>query len=278
MSPEKLDLPQGTLDLLILKRLLSSRNMVGPFPSAFSRSPKTSANPARFAVPALHRLERRGWVKARWGASENNRRAKYYELTAAGRKTTRPRTKRLEQTRRRRSPSSTHRLGIPLRTKSYLPGSHPPVLLCAPDFAAWAIAILLLMFSEAVLDHFQNPRNAGELPSATSKVEVSIRFAATFLQLAVRVEKDLIAEARFLAAAAPLRLHVLLFSPNNFAAAHSPKRARLPRSPSRNCWASFPAATFHGAELAADRGANAGTKHCRKLSLANRYAKYCFEP
>ncbi len=36
--------------------------------------------------PALHRLERRGWIKARWGASDNNRRAKYYELTTAGRK------------------------------------------------------------------------------------------------------------------------------------------------------------------------------------------------
>jgi PadR family transcriptional regulator, regulatory protein PadR len=36
--------------------------------------------------PALHRLERRGWIKSRWGASDNNRRAKYYELTARGRK------------------------------------------------------------------------------------------------------------------------------------------------------------------------------------------------
>jgi PadR family transcriptional regulator, regulatory protein PadR len=36
--------------------------------------------------PALHRLERRGWIKARWGSSDNNRRAKYYELTTAGRK------------------------------------------------------------------------------------------------------------------------------------------------------------------------------------------------
>ena len=35
--------------------------------------------------PALHRLERRGWIKAEWGASENNRHAKYYELTRAGR-------------------------------------------------------------------------------------------------------------------------------------------------------------------------------------------------
>jgi PadR family transcriptional regulator, regulatory protein PadR len=36
--------------------------------------------------PALHRLERRGWIRAEWGASENNRRAKYYELTRAGRR------------------------------------------------------------------------------------------------------------------------------------------------------------------------------------------------
>jgi transcriptional regulator len=36
--------------------------------------------------PALHRLERRGWIKARWGTSDNNRRAKYYELTRAGKK------------------------------------------------------------------------------------------------------------------------------------------------------------------------------------------------
>ena len=36
--------------------------------------------------PALHRLERRGWIKAKWGTSDNNRRARYYELTAAGRK------------------------------------------------------------------------------------------------------------------------------------------------------------------------------------------------
>jgi PadR family transcriptional regulator, regulatory protein PadR len=36
--------------------------------------------------PALHRLERRGWIKAKWGTSDNNRRAKYYDLTAAGKK------------------------------------------------------------------------------------------------------------------------------------------------------------------------------------------------
>ena len=42
--------------------------------------------PQDFLYPALHRLERRGWIKAEWGASDNNRKAKYYELTRAGRK------------------------------------------------------------------------------------------------------------------------------------------------------------------------------------------------
>ena len=42
--------------------------------------------PARLFVSGLHRLERRGWIKARWGTSDNNRRAKYYELTRIGEK------------------------------------------------------------------------------------------------------------------------------------------------------------------------------------------------
>src|ERR1700704_6983528 len=54
------------------------------------------------------------------------------------------------------------------------------------------------MFSGAVLDHFKNPRNAGELPSATSKVEVSNPVCGDVLQLTVRIEGERIAEARFL--------------------------------------------------------------------------------
>jgi PadR family transcriptional regulator PadR len=82
-----IDLPQGTLDLLIL-RTLALEAMHGWAIS--ERVQQISADVLRIQqgslYPALHRLERRGWIKARWGVSENNRKAKYYELTAKGRK------------------------------------------------------------------------------------------------------------------------------------------------------------------------------------------------
>lgn len=58
-------------------------------------------------------------------------------------------------------------------------------------------AILLAMFSPTVLDHFQNPRNAGELPDATAVVEVTNPVCGDILRLAARVEDGRIAEARF---------------------------------------------------------------------------------
>ena len=82
-----LDLPQGTLDLLILRTLA-----LGPQHgwAISERVQQVSSDVLRIQqgslYPALHRLERRGWIKARWGTSDNNRRAKYYELTRAGRK------------------------------------------------------------------------------------------------------------------------------------------------------------------------------------------------
>jgi transcriptional regulator len=87
VGEEKLDLPQGTLDLLILKAL-----SLGPMHGwAISErihdvSRATLQIPQGSLYPALHRLERRGWISAEWGASDNNRKAKYYELTKVGRK------------------------------------------------------------------------------------------------------------------------------------------------------------------------------------------------
>jgi PadR family transcriptional regulator PadR len=85
-DPEKLDLPQGTLDLLILKAI-SLGPMHGWAISERIRdvSKATLQIPQGSLYPALHRLERRGWISAEWGASDNNRRAKYYELTRSGR-------------------------------------------------------------------------------------------------------------------------------------------------------------------------------------------------
>jgi transcriptional regulator len=87
MAPERIDLPQGTLDLLILRTL-----SLGPQHgwAISERVQQVSSDVLRIQqgslYPALHRLERRGWIKAKWGTSENNRRAKYYELTRAGQK------------------------------------------------------------------------------------------------------------------------------------------------------------------------------------------------
>jgi PadR family transcriptional regulator PadR len=87
MGNERIDLPQGTLDLLILKTLaLEPQHGWG----ISERIQQVSSEALRIKqgslYPALHRLERRGWIKAKWGPSDHNRRAKYYELTKAGRK------------------------------------------------------------------------------------------------------------------------------------------------------------------------------------------------
>ena len=58
---------------------------MGHLGAAASDLQRDSEYPPGLLYPALHRLERRGWIKASWGASDNNRRAKYYELTRRGR-------------------------------------------------------------------------------------------------------------------------------------------------------------------------------------------------
>jgi PadR family transcriptional regulator PadR len=79
-------LPQGTLDLLILKTLaLEPRHGWAISERLAQISGATLTIRQGSLYPALHRLERRGWIKASWGSSENNRRAKYYELTKRGR-------------------------------------------------------------------------------------------------------------------------------------------------------------------------------------------------
>lgn len=87
MGSDRLDLPQGTLDLLILKTL-----SLGPLHGWAISERLSQVTQAALQVPqgslypALHRLERQGWIRAEWGASDNNRKAKYYELTRTGHK------------------------------------------------------------------------------------------------------------------------------------------------------------------------------------------------
>lgn len=87
MDNQRIDLPQGTLDLLILKTVALSPQHGWAISERIQQiSSDVLCVQQGSLYPALHRLERRGWISARWGASENNRRAKYYELTKAGRK------------------------------------------------------------------------------------------------------------------------------------------------------------------------------------------------
>jgi transcriptional regulator len=87
MADERLDLPQGTLDLLILKTVALEAQHGWAISERLHQISSASLHVRQGSLyPALHRLERRGWIKARWGTSDNNRRAKYYRLTAAGRK------------------------------------------------------------------------------------------------------------------------------------------------------------------------------------------------
>ena len=83
---DRLDLPQGTLDLLMLKALsLGPQHGWAISERLHEVSRATLSVPQGSLYPALHRLERRGWIRAQWGASDNNRKAKYYELTRTGR-------------------------------------------------------------------------------------------------------------------------------------------------------------------------------------------------
>ena len=93
MSPQRIDLPQGTLDLLILRTLALEPQHGWAISERVQQISSDVLQIQQGSLyPALHRLERRGCIKARWGASENNRRAKYYELTHSGRKQLRSET------------------------------------------------------------------------------------------------------------------------------------------------------------------------------------------
>lgn len=83
----RLDLPQGTLDLLILKTVALEPQHGWAISERVQQMSDEALQVQQGSLyPALHRLERRGWIKARWKTTDNNRRAKYYELTKAGEK------------------------------------------------------------------------------------------------------------------------------------------------------------------------------------------------
>ncbi len=84
---ERIELLQGTLDLLILRTLLLGPAHGHAIAKAIERNSEDVLQVEQGSLyPALHRLIKRGWISAEEGTSQNNRRAKYYRLTAKGRK------------------------------------------------------------------------------------------------------------------------------------------------------------------------------------------------
>ena len=93
MNKAKNDVLQGTLGLLVLKTLARGPMHGYGITVHIQRVSKDALRVEEGSLyPALHRMEQDGWISAEWGTSENNRRAKFYELTATGRKRLREET------------------------------------------------------------------------------------------------------------------------------------------------------------------------------------------
>jgi PadR family transcriptional regulator len=98
MTDSKAELLQGTLDMLILKTLaLESMHGYGIAVRIQQISKDVLRVNQGSLYPALRRLERRGWIEAEWGESENNRRARFYHLTKTGRKQLKEETQEWER-------------------------------------------------------------------------------------------------------------------------------------------------------------------------------------
>jgi transcriptional regulator len=100
MSPRKesQEMLQGTLDMLILRTLLFGPAHGHTIAHAIEHASEEVLQVEQGSLyPALHRLEDRGWVSSSWGTSENNRKAKFYKLTPAGRKQLQAETSRWRQ-------------------------------------------------------------------------------------------------------------------------------------------------------------------------------------
>ena len=108
------------------------------------------------------------------------------------------------------------------------------------------------MFSDAVLDHFRNPRNAGELPSADAVVEVSNPVCGDILQLAVRVKGGRIAEVRFLCRGCTTAIACASLLTEQMGDRTLAESRALTAESLSQALGGLPTATFHGAQLAAD--------------------------
>lgn len=108
------------------------------------------------------------------------------------------------------------------------------------------------MFTDAVLDHFRNPRNAGELPNADAVVEVSNPVCGDVLQLFVRVENAHIIEARFLCRGCTTSIACASLLTEELRGKTAPEIRAITAESLSQALGGLAPATYHGAELAAD--------------------------
>jgi nitrogen fixation NifU-like protein len=108
------------------------------------------------------------------------------------------------------------------------------------------------MFSEAVLDHFRNPRNAGELPHADVVIDVSNPVCGDVLRLAVSLQGDRIAESRFLCRGCTTAIACASLLTESLCGRNAIEAASICAETLSQSLGGLPPATFHGAQLAAD--------------------------
>ena len=108
------------------------------------------------------------------------------------------------------------------------------------------------MFSEAILDHFRNPRNAGELPGATAIVEVSNPVCGDILKLSARIVNGHIEEARFLCRGCTTAIACASFLTEQIRGRTIAEARATTAESLSEALGGLPSATFHGAQLAAD--------------------------
>jgi len=108
------------------------------------------------------------------------------------------------------------------------------------------------MFSEAVLDHFRNPRNPGELPGATAVVEVTNPVCGDVLKLCARFESGRIAEARFLCRGCTTAIACASLLTEQLRGCTSTEARAITAESLSSALGDLPPTTFHGAQLAAD--------------------------
>src|SRR5258708_14010600 len=121
------------------------------------------------------------------------------------------------------------------------------------------------MFSDAVLDHFRNPRNAGELTDASAKVEVSNPVCGDVLKLSARVMDGRIAEARFLCRGCTTSIACASVLTEQLYGRTAGEARSVTAESLSKILGGLPPATFHGAQLAAD----AVTHLLQKLASPN---------